>query len=219
MTPDQCYRILGLGPGVSLADVKVAYRKLARQYHPDVNPGNPEAHQKFIEITQAYDRLLEFLQSQPRTSSYSAPVPPPEPVIRVQRPAAPPPPPVAPPPPVVSKPQPPPLPPPPAGPSLSEEDRKVKLRAYEQWQAQLNQDQFARAVAIADGLAQRFPQDPQVHQWQAISYHHWGRHLIQTREYERARACLRKALKLDPHNRRLWQEVERDFRRLEQLYR
>ncbi len=51
------YQILGVDKKASEKDMKKAYRKLARQYHPDVNPGNPEAEAKFKEINEAYEVL------------------------------------------------------------------------------------------------------------------------------------------------------------------
>lgn len=52
-SPDP-YATLGVARSASPDEIKSAYRKLARQYHPDVNPGNPEAEEKFKEISQAY---------------------------------------------------------------------------------------------------------------------------------------------------------------------
>ncbi len=51
------YQILGVERGASYDDVRKAYRKLARKYHPDINPGNKEAENKFKEISTAYDVL------------------------------------------------------------------------------------------------------------------------------------------------------------------
>ncbi|OPL12427.1 MAG: molecular chaperone DnaJ [delta proteobacterium MLS_D] len=51
------YSILGLKRNASEADIKKAYRKLARKYHPDVNPGNKDAEQKFKDISRAYEYL------------------------------------------------------------------------------------------------------------------------------------------------------------------
>jgi molecular chaperone DnaJ len=51
------YEILGINASASEDEVKKAYRKLAMQYHPDRNPGDPEAEIKFKEITNAYESL------------------------------------------------------------------------------------------------------------------------------------------------------------------
>ena len=51
------YAALGVARDASADDIKRAYRKLARQYHPDVNPGNKEAEEKFKQISAAYDVL------------------------------------------------------------------------------------------------------------------------------------------------------------------
>jgi len=53
------YRVLGVSRGASAEDIKKAYRKLARRYHPDVNPGNKEAEERFKEISQAHDILSD----------------------------------------------------------------------------------------------------------------------------------------------------------------
>ena len=53
------YRVLGVSRDASADDIKKAYRKLARQYHPDRNPGDTEAEDRFKSIQEAYDTLSD----------------------------------------------------------------------------------------------------------------------------------------------------------------
>ncbi|MCL5421683.1 MAG: molecular chaperone DnaJ [Nitrospirae bacterium] len=56
-TVNDYYEILGVPKGASQDDIKKSYRKLARKYHPDLNPGDKAAEQKFKEINEAYTVL------------------------------------------------------------------------------------------------------------------------------------------------------------------
>jgi curved DNA-binding protein CbpA len=211
-----CYRVLGLRSGAAFSEIKASYRRLARQYHPDVNPGDQRAKEKFIELTAAYKILLSTVkatdgqtsqgtannaaasstaQSPPATPKATVKQTKPEPQIKVikKQPG------------VEFTPQ------------LSDIERKLKQTVYAQLQQLLRDQRFPKAVTIVEGLAQRVPQDPEVRQWQAIVYQRLGRSLVSQKQFDKARIYLKKALRTDPHNRSLWAEVEREFRRIEQM--
>src|ERR1700710_1878953 len=53
------YQVLGVAKSASDKDIKNAYRKLARKYHPDLNPNDTEAHKKFQQLNEANEVLSD----------------------------------------------------------------------------------------------------------------------------------------------------------------
>ncbi|MBD2326118.1 J domain-containing protein [Alkalinema sp. FACHB-956] len=170
MNLDNCYRVLGLKPGASYEEIKGAYRRLARQLHPDTGLEQDATRQaRFIQVTTAYKHLLaqaQFPTSQP------APMP------------------------------------------LSPE-AQLKQDAYQRLQVLFKAQKFPNAIALVEGLAQRLPQDQEVRQWQALTYHQWGNRLIAQQQWDQGQRYLQKALRTDPHNRSLQSAIYRDLDRLQ----
>ena len=62
ISKDDLYIILEISRGASVNDIKRAFRKLARRYHPDINPGDRQAEERFKRITEAYEVLSDPLK-------------------------------------------------------------------------------------------------------------------------------------------------------------
>lgn len=192
------YQTLGLSPNATEQQIKEAYRKLAKHYHPDLNPGDRQAADQFVRIQQAYETLLAALEhqsQQPLNAPTRSPVTPTQTHIKVS---------------VKSRAKQPPQPPP-----LSLEQEQIKQRVLYLLRELLKQQQWQRAIKQAEDLAKRLPHQPDISQLQAKAYHGWARELINRRRYDEARPYLQKAMKADSTNRWLWQEIERDYIRIE----
>jgi tetratricopeptide (TPR) repeat protein len=218
------YNQLGLNNGSTLKQVKESYRRLARMYHPDVNPCDRYAQEKFIAITDAYKILLTIAPSEvvsegrspasinspvaSRATSSVEKTPSYQSAQSAQSSASS----------VQTTPDQNTSSPFIDHPHLSDYEQKLKHDCYVHLQQLIKYQRFPRAIALVEGLVHRLPQDREVKQWQAIAYQRWGRHLLNEGKFDKARSYLKKAVKTDPHNRALWEEVERDLQRLEQMF-
>jgi tetratricopeptide (TPR) repeat protein len=198
--PNWCYQVLEISPTATAQEIKIAYRQMARKYHPDLNPGDRTAEDRFKLIVQAYRTLLS-VQSQvtDRTPTKTTPKTDTTPTSSTsgvrfhvkQRQRTPPPSP------------------------LSSEEKLLKLSALNQVYSLLKRQNFQQTVDVVEKLAIRFPNDPDVQPWLAVAYHRWARQLISRQQCDRARIYLKKALQADPHNKKLWTEIERDYKAIE----
>ena len=215
----ECYRLLGVPRNATLDDIKVAYRRLARKYHPDVNQNDPTTTDKFRLVQEAYKMLKdadkedlskELFSKKTSTSAHTSRSQP------------------APPPPKVSTPH----KPPEAHPKIkievkqvnnqvdpinSDPELKLKLDMLRRVQDLLKQKKYVVAIAVVEGMSERFPNSPEVIHWKAVTYHRWGNELILAGKLREAEIYLNKALNTDPKNRELIFEVKRDLERVQNL--
>ena len=65
---DDPYKVLGVSPEASDEEIKRAYRRLAKKYHPDLNPGDEEAARKMQEVNTAYEQIKNPEKAAPNSS-------------------------------------------------------------------------------------------------------------------------------------------------------
>ncbi|QXE25895.1 heat shock protein DnaJ domain protein [Richelia sinica FACHB-800] len=173
-----------------------------QQYHPDINPDDLKAKEKFIALTEAYKFLQTVVppDDSPVPANSSSVQPGSDGEAKASK--------------VGRKTTVTPHPP-----KLEDIEQQLKWKTYEQLQRFLQAKRFPQAIALAEALAARLPKDAEVRQWQAIAYQIWGRALITEKQLPKARIYLHKALKTDPYNKALWSEVQQDFQRLKQIVR
>ncbi|OIP72621.1 MAG: molecular chaperone DnaJ [Oscillatoriales cyanobacterium CG2_30_44_21] len=207
----ECYRLLGVPRNATLDDIKVAYRRLARKYHPDVNQNDPTTTDKFRLVQEAYKTLKDSDKSASGSDMFAkskvadvvenkrSPTPPPQKQpprnikIEVKQ--------------VSYR----------VDPLNSDPELKLKLDMLRRVQDLLKQKKYVVAIAVVEGMGERFPDSPEVIHWKAVTYHRWGSELILVGKLREAEIYLNKALNTDPKNRELIFEVKRDLERVQQL--
>ncbi len=215
----ECYRLLGIPRNATLDDIKVAYRRLARKYHPDVNPNDPTATDKFRLVQEAYkilkdaDKVDVLKEAFTKESSMRSPMATPPPQNPPKKPTTPP-----------KSPQP--------HPKIkievkqvnnqidpinSDPELKLKLDLLRRVQDLLKQKKYLVAIAVVEGMSERFLNSPEVIHWKAVTYHRWSSELILVGKLREAEIYLKKALHTDPKNRELSFEVRRDLERVQNL--
>ena len=213
----ECYRLLGIPRNATLDDIKMAYRRLARKYHPDVNQDDPTATDKFRRVQEAYTMLKdadkqdlskEIFAKNTSTRSQSVPSPAktyspnqatssktPQPKVKIEVKQ------------VNNQ----------VDPINSDPELKLKLDMLRRVQDLLKQKKYIVAIAVVEGMSERFPNTPEVIHWQAVTYHRWSSELILVGKLREAEIYLNKSLNTDPKNRELNFEVKRDLERVQKL--
>jgi tetratricopeptide (TPR) repeat protein len=241
MHPSECFRLLGLPRTANFEEIKLAYRRLARKYHPDVNQADLGAAEKFRLVQEAYqilkdlpkdakgvvvsplDRSAQNRSNQNRSdqnrtnrSTQSQSEQAAQRVrVRVEVKSEPP----------RSEPQ--------RSPKRTEKtaeqttakktelsadpELKLKLDTINRVQDLLRQRKYLVAIPIVEAMRSRFPQAAEVIHWQAVVYQRQGCELLIAGRLREAEIYLNKAIAADPKNRELCFEVKRDLERLQLL--
>jgi hypothetical protein len=206
----ECYRLLGVPRNATLDDIKVAYRRLARKYHPDVNQNDPTTTDKFRLVQEAYNMLKDADKNdltkdlfenhkakttpQPATpQTHSKAQTHAKIKIEVKQ--------------VNNR----------VDPINSDPELKLKLDMLRRVQDLLKEKKYVVAIAVVEGMSERYPNSLEVLHWKAVTYHRWSCELILVGKLREAEIYLNKAMISDPKNRELIFEVKRDLERVQKL--
>jgi DnaJ domain len=196
ITIEKSYELFGLNSSASIDEIKAIYRQLAKKIHPDLNPHDPKARDRFHTLNQAYQLLVathsesDRLERDPDSASASKPVATSD-SVRVNY--------------VVD-------------PPLSPQDLKLKIEVFESLEKLIRQENFTKAISVVDMLAKVVPNCTEISKKQSDVYFKYAQNLVDRRsQFTLARTYLKAALKVDPHNQQRWQAVDREFNRIERF--
>jgi DnaJ domain len=189
---EKSYELLGLNSAASIDRIKAVYRQMAKKIHPDLNPDDPTARDRFNTLNQAYQLLLAtHSQIERPIDAPVDPAPANNSDVRVDR--------------VVD-------------PSLSPKDLELKNEVFASLDKLVRQENFVKAVSIVDMLAKVVPNCAEISKKQSEMYFKYAQDLINRRsQLVLARTYLKESLRIDPHNQQRWQAVNREFNRIERL--
>jgi DnaJ domain len=203
ITLEQSYTLLRLNPSASIDEIKAIYRQMAKTMHPDLNPEDPTARDRFNTLNQAYQLLLAAArcsgtEAMPTTTANinSDTVPnidnrDRDPSVRVTY--------------VVE-------------PTLNPADLQLKQEIFESLEKLIRQGDFTKAVSTIDLLVKVIPNCQEISRKQSEVYFKYAQELVKQRaQLHLARTYLKASLKIDPHNQQRWEAVNREFNRIERL--
>ena len=194
ITIEKAYKLFGLNSSASSDEIKTIYRQMAKKIHPDINPNDPNARDRFNTLNQAYQMLLAArsvadqnnVETTPDGDSNSQAS-----AVRVTY--------------VVD-------------PPLSSKDLQLKQEVFESLAKLIRQENFTKAVSTIDLLVRVIPNCTEISRKQSEVYFKYAQELVNGRtQLNLARTYLKASLKIDPHNQQRWQAVNREFNRIERL--
>jgi DnaJ domain len=196
ITLEKSYQLFRLNPSASIAEIKTIYRQMAKAIHPDLNPNDPTARDRFNSLNQAYQLLLVAAQltvdnididTEPELNHNSQTTT----SVRVSY--------------VVD-------------PPLSPKDLQLKIEVFDSLDKLIRQGNFTKAVTVVDMLVRVIPNCNEIFKKQSEVYFKYAQELVNQRaQLNLARTYLKASLKIDPHNQQRWQAVNREFNRIERL--
>jgi tetratricopeptide (TPR) repeat protein len=197
ITIEKSYELFGLTRSASLDEIKSIYRQMAKKIHPDLNPDDPTALDRFNTLNQAYQLLLDSAQStnniDPEATAKAAVNDDLDAKDRVRVSYV-------------------------VDPPLSPKDLQLKQEVFESLDKLIRQGNFSQAISTIDLLVKVIPNRSEILKKQSEVYFKYAQELVNgRRQLNLARTYLKKSLQLAPHDRHRWEAVNREFNRIERL--